>query len=407
MPRVLKLILLICLCPLLVACAGTPVSPDLTLAEGQLIESDNAFGWKLFREIVAQDSNGNVFVSPLSVAMALGMTLNGADAETREAMESTLELSGLTIDEINKCYQHLLEVLERLDPEVRFQLANSIWYRLGFDFEQEFITLNKTYFSAEVTGLDFTDPTAPDAINAWADQNTNGKIKEIVDQISPDVVMYLINAIYFKGTWTYQFNEEDTKDDWFNLTDGSQTACKMMSLQSDFQYFGNSEFQMIDLPYGNGDFSMTILLPALGTDMDQFIAALNQSNWDRWRSSLSEKAIALDLPRFSLEYEITLNDALAALGMGIAFTAGEADFSGMSDCNCLWIGKVKHKTFVEVNEEGTEAAAVTSVSMVLSADSQPQLITMSCDRPFLFVIQEHASNTILFLGKMVRPASAC
>ncbi len=405
MSRVLKLMLPICLCPVLVACAGTPVSPDFTLAEGQLIESDNAFGWKLFREIVAQDIDGNVFVSPFSVAMALGMTLNGADRETREAMESTLELSGLTVEDINKCYQHLIEVFGGLDPEVRFQLANSIWYRLGFDFEKEFITLNKTYFNAEVTGLDFADPSAPDAINAWVDQNTNGKIKEIVDRMSPDVVMYLINAIYFKGTWTYQFNEEDTRDDWFNLPDGSQTACKMMSLQSDFHYFGNSEFQMIDLPYGNGDFSMTVLLPALGTNLDELIATLNQSNWDQWRSSLSEKPVALELPRFSLEYELTLNDVLTSLGMGIAFTPGEADFSKMLTTDRVWIGEVKHKTFVEVNEEGTEAAAVTSVAMVMSADSEPQLISMRCDRPFLFLIQEHASKTILFVGKIAQPTT--
>jgi len=404
MLRVLSLILLCSVCLGLVACAGTPISPDLTLAEEKLIESDNAFGLKVFQEIVAQNGDNNVFISPLSVAMALGMTLNGANGETREAMEATLELSGLTIEEINECYRHLIEVLQGLDPEVRFQLANSIWYELGLDFEQEFIELNKTYFDAEVTGLDFGDPASPAVINGWVHENTNGKIKEIVDQIDPLVVMYLINAIYFKGTWTYQFNEEDSKDDWFNLPDDSEAPCKMMSVEGDFQYYQHSDFQMIDLPYGNGDFSMTILLPTSGTDVDQLVADLNQSNWDQWSNRLSENPVALEFPRFSLEYELTLNDALTALGMGIAFSPGQADFTKMLTADRLWIDEVKHKTFVEVNEEGTEAAAVTSVSMTLSAGSEPHLITMRCDRPFLFFIREHSSQTILFVGKIVEPA---
>jgi serine protease inhibitor len=403
MVRVLNLILLCCICLVIVACAGTPFSPELTLAERDLIESDNSFGLELFKEIIAEDQGGNVFISPLSVAMALAMTLNGADAETREAMEATLELSGLSVEEINESYKHLIQVLQGLDPEVRFQLANSIWYRLGFDFEQDFIDLNKTYFDAEVTGLDFTDPETVAVINAWVDENTNGKIEEIVDQIDPNVVMYLINAIYFKGTWTYQFDEEDTKDDLFNLPDGSQTSCKMMSVQGDFQYFDNSDFQIIDLPYGNGDFSMTVLLPKPGKDVDELIAGLNQESWDQWMNSLSQEAVDLELPRFGLEYEMTLNDALTALGMGIAFTP-EADFSNMLKSHDLWIDEVKHKTFVEVNEEGTEAAAVTSVSMALtSAGSEPQLIPMRCDRPFLFLIQEHDSQTMLFVGKIVEP----
>jgi serpin B len=387
----------------IVACAGTPFSPELTLAERDLIESDNSFGLELFKEIIAEDSDSNVFISPLSVAMALAMTLNSADGETRKAMEATLELSGLSVEEINESYDHLIQVLQGLDPEVRFQLANSIWYRLGFDFEEDFIDLNKTYFDAEVTGLDFTDPETVAVINAWVDENTNGNIKEIVDQIDYDVVMYLINAIYFKGTWTYQFDEEDTKDDWFNLPDDSQTSCKMMSIQGDFQYFENSDFQIIDLPYGNGDFSMTVLLPRPGKDVDELIADLDQESWDQWMDSLSQEAVDLELPRFGLEYELTLNDALTALGMGIAFTP-EADFSNMLKSSPLWIDEVKHKTFVEVNEEGTEAAAVTSVSMTLeSAGSDPQLTSMRVDRPFLFLIQEHDSQTMLFVGKIVEP----
>ncbi|PIP11582.1 MAG: proteinase inhibitor I4 serpin, partial [bacterium (Candidatus Stahlbacteria) CG23_combo_of_CG06-09_8_20_14_all_40_9] len=279
----------------------------------------------------------------------------------------------------------------------------SIWYRQEFSFEEEFINLCKTYFNALVRGLDFNDPNAADTINGWVEENTNGRIKEIVDKpIDPWIVMFLINAIYFKGTWTYEFDEELTKDDWFYLPDGSRKPCKMMEQRSEYNYFSNPDFQAVDLPYGDGDFSMTVFLPHPQKNIDSLIAEFNEENWDNWINSFSKDSGDIYIPKFTLEYGIKLNDVLKALGMGIAFDPYQADFTKMYKPGGIWIGEVKHKTFVEVNEEGTEAAAVTSVEIELGTGG-PSGFYMRVDRPFVFVIRENKSQAILFMGKIVEP----
>jgi serpin B len=335
--------------------------------------------------------------------MALGMTMNGADGDTWEAMQEVLELSGLTDQEINEAYESLIELLGVLDSEVIFQIANSIWYRQDILFREEFFDLAETYFDAEISGLDFSNQNTIDIINSWVDENTNGKIKEIVDEIDPLTVMFLINAIYFKGTWTYEFDEEQTKDDLFTLPDESQKACQMMYLVNEFQYYENSDFQVIDLPYGDGDYSMTIFLPRSGKDVDSLIAEFDENSWREWLDSMGKADVALYLPKFKVEYELDLNEVLTALGMGIAFEPGNADFTKMCESGGLYIHKVKHKTFVEVNEEGTEAAAVTSVEMRLTS-AGPDYTTMRVDRPFMFAIRETNSQTLMFMGKIVEPS---
>ena len=404
MYKILNFSLVLLLCIGLTQCTESPVSPisrELTLAEKHLVESDNKFGFKLFKEIIKEEKDKNVFISPLSVSMALGMTYNGANGSTQEAMQATLELSGLTIQEVNESYKSLIELLTGLDPKVQFQIANSIWYRQEFSFEEEFINLCKTYFNALVRGLDFNDPNAADTINGWVEENTNGKIKEIVDKpIDPLIVMFLINAIYFKGTWTYEFDEDKTKDDWFYLPDGSRKPCKMMEQRIQCDYFSNPDFQAIDLPYGDGDFSMTIFLPRPQKNIDSLIAEFTEENWDNWINSFSKDSGDIYIPKFTLEYGIKLNDVLKALGMEIAFDPYRADFTRMYKPGGIWIDKVKHKTFVKVNEEGTEAAAVTSVEMGFVSVSG---FYMRVDRPFVFVIRENKSQTILFMGKIVEP----
>jgi serine protease inhibitor len=399
--------LLLCLCLGVLGCSKNSVSDDpkgwreLTVSEKSLVESGNQFGLKLFKEIIQEEKDKNVFISPLSVSMALGMTYNGANGETQEAMQKTLELNGLTIQEVNESYKSLIELLAGLDPKVKFQIANSIWYRQELSFEKEFIDLNKKYFNAEVRGLDFAAPDAASIINGWVDKNTNGKIKEIVDSpIDPLTVMFLINAIYFKGFWTYQFDKKLTKDDWFILPDSSKKPCKMMTQDGEFQYFENAVFQAIDLPYGNGDFSMTIFLPNPKIDIDSLIGEFNQENWNKWINSFFKQEVSLEFPKFTLEYKLILNNSLKALGMKIAFNPDQADFTNMyKGPESLFISQVKHKTFVQVDEEGTEAAAVTSVGIQMT--SAPPW--MRVDRPFIFVIRENKSQTILFMGKIVEP----
>jgi len=390
---------------LTVCCNTTPFEPEsqtpreLTTLEKQLVQSDNTFGFKIFKNLdsSSEETEKNVFISPLSISMALGMTLNGADGETREAMEKILELDGLTLQEINKSYKSLMDLLLQLDPKVVFQIANSIWYRQDYSIEEEFIQLNKTYFDAQVRALDFNNPDAVDTINSWVHENTNGKIKNIVNSIDPLTLMFLINAIYFKGIWTYQFEKDKTSDSWFHLPDGSQVSCNMMTQEAKFSYFQNEKFQAIDLPYGDGLFSMTILLPSSQIDIDSLIADFNQQQWSEWMSSFSEQSVTVYIPRFKLEYELSLNDILSGLGMAIAFDPASADFTRMYAPGGLYIHQVKHKTFVEVNEEGTEAAAVTSVEMPLTSIGT----VMRIDRPFVFMIRENSSQTILFLGKIV------
>ncbi len=379
-----------------------PVARDLTPLEKQLVESDNKFGFKLFNEIIKQEQDKNIFISPLSVSMALGMTVNGANGETQAAMERTLELAGLTTEDINRSYQSLIGLLTNLDRKVIFQIANSIWYRQGMNFEQEFIDRNQIYFDALVRALDFGDPNSVVTINDWVKDNTNGKIKKIIDNIDPNIVMFLMNAIYFKGTWTYEFDKELTQDDFFKLTDDSRKPCKMMVQTNEFNYFENDDFQAIDLPYGDKQFNMTVLLPRSSNDIDSLIEGLNNRNWSQWLTNFSPDSVTLQFPKFKLEYEIKLNDVLAALGMGIAFT-GAADFTGMYKPGGLWIDYVKHKTFVEVNEEGTEAAAVTVVAIDESLGGPEPPKFMRVDRPFVFVIRENHSGTLLFMGKIVEP----
>jgi len=332
----------------------------------------------------------------------LGMTYNGANGETQEAMAEALELSGLTLQEVNESYQSLIELLRGLDPKVQFRIANSIWFRQDREPEKEFIDLCKEYFDALVRSMNFADPNAAKIINGWVYDNTNGKIEEIVDDpINPLIVMFLINAIYFKGTWTYQFDEESTKDTLFTLPDGTPKPCRMMEQRGFYRYFSNDDFQAVDLPYGDGDFSMTIFLPKPKVEINSLIAEFTPENLSYWLGCFSSDSGDIYIPKFKLECGPGLNRVLKTMGMEIAFTDA-ADFSKMYKGGGVWIDTVIHKTYVEVNEEGTEAAAVTVVVMIQST-AEPSGFHMRVDRPFIFLIRENVSQTILFIGKIVEP----
>ncbi|MFC1683294.1 serpin family protein [Candidatus Zixiibacteriota bacterium] len=378
---------------------------DISEAEKALIESDNKFGLTLFRHINAAQGDSNIFISPLSISMALGMTLNGADGATREAMEQTLELSGLTREEINHSYRHLIDLLTQLDPKVQFDIANSIWYNLYLpEPEATFLERCQQYFDALVTALDFSLPEAAPTINAWVEESTQGKIEEIVDDpIDPDICMFLINAIYFKGSWVYQFDESQTEDEPFYLLDGSTTTCQLMAQKAVHGHLLNENFSAVDLPYGDGSYSMTLFLPEQHRDPDDLIERMTPENVNAWLSQFASDSVDVFIPRFKLEYFRELKDDLTALGMGIAFDPNLANFRNMYSAMPVWISKVKHKTFVEVNEEGTEAAAVTSVEMEYSAI--PETPVFRADRPFVFMIRENESGTILFIGKIVDPTA--
>ncbi len=372
---------------------------DLTAVEKELVSSSNKFGLKLFREIVSQEGNKNVFVSPLSVAMALGMTYNGANGATQEAMQNTLGLQGMSLEDVNRSYRSIIDSLRGLDSKVTFQIANSIWYRQGFEVESTFVNLNRTYFDAIVRALDFADASAVATINDWVNESTNGKISTILDVIPKEAVMYLIDAIYFKGVWKFKFDPAETSARPFYLPDGSTKTCQMMKMTCDeVVTLRTDSFSAVDLKYGGGDYSMAILLPNSSTNLESIMAQLTDENWQTWLGEFQSRGMTLYLPKFEIEYEKSLNDALTALGLGIAFS-GSADFTGINRLGNLAISEVKHKTYVKVDEEGTEAAAVTSVGVWVTY--QPS--GLDVNRPFLFVIHENHSGTILFMGKIVDP----
>lgn len=380
-----------------------PSELKLTPSQKSLISSNNTFGLKLFKEIAAQEEKDtNIFISPLSVAYALAMTYNGADGTTKEAMEETLELSGLTIEEINTSFKNLMNALMTLDDQVILTIANSIWYRDDFYVEPDFISVNEEYYNAEVAALDFSDPAAVTTINNWVADHTNNKITEIIQFIPPETVMYLINAIYFKGIWKYEFDESNTVEKPFFTESGEAITCSAMVQQSEFCYMKNDLFEAIELPYGKENFSMIILLPDQSKTVDDIIESLDNSTWNAWMSALSDKVeVKVSLPKLKVEYEKELKNILAALGMDIAFSPFEANFSKINPTTQLYISRVIHKTFLEVNEEGTEAAAVTAVEVGLtSIEPGKNVIYFNVNRPFILALREKSSNTILFMGSI-------
>jgi serpin B len=315
-------------------------------------------------------------------------------------MRSTLELDGMTVDEVNQANQSLIALLRGLDPRVQFTIANSIWYRLGFSVEQPFLNANHTYYDARVEALDFGAPTAAPTINAWVNEQTQGKIKEIVQAIPPEVVMYLINAIYFKGDWTRQFNKSLTTTRPFHLEDGSTINIPTMTYGAEVfvRHRWTSLADVIDLPYGGEAFSMTIVLPREGVSVDSVVASLTLSDWNDWTAGLDSGVVELYLPKFKIENSLSLANPLTGLGMGIAFSDA-ADFSKINRAEELWITDVLHKSYVDVNEEGTTAAAVTGVAIGTTAGPP----ALAVDRPFLFALRENLSGTILFMGVIRQP----
>ena len=382
----------------------TALPRALSSGEQAVIGASNAFGFGLLRELDKTRADSNIFMSPLSASMALGMTMNGAAGQTFEEMRASLAFGTTPAAEINASYRSLIDMLRVLDATVDFRIANSIWYRNGFPFEQTFLDESQQYFDAKVAGLDFANASAVPSINDWVKQSTNGKIEKIVDgPIDADVVMYLITAIYFNGSWTTRFDKNQTRTEPFTTIGGTTAPIAMMRRTDTVRVAETADAQVVDLPYGGGAYAMTILLPKQGKSVRDVVATLTADSWRSAVAGTTAREVELQMPKFTLRWEALLNDPLQALGMRQPFQGGSADFTRMSRSagDRLYISKVKQKSFVDVHEEGTEAAAVTSVEIRVVCTCGPQLIRI--DRPFVFAIRERLSGTILFLGKIVRP----
>lgn len=363
----------------------------------------SSFAFKLYNQILKRRTGDNTFVSPVSVMLALAMTYNGADGTTRQAMARTLELDGMSLEEVNSAFADLKSALTQTDPKIQLKIANSVWAKKGFTMRPAFIERNKQYYGAEVASLDFNDPSAADAINSWVNKNTEGKIEKIMDAISPDDILYLINAIYFKGQWRLEFDKKQTKPDVFRLSNGERKTLPMMSQSAGYFYYKGKNFQSFALPYGKGGVSMYVFLPDEQTTLDQFEQDLTRENWDMWMKSFSARPGDVMLPRFKVEWGAKLNDALKALGMAEAFDE-RADFSQITEPQFgkLFISRVVHKSICEVNEEGTVAAAVTSVVVGVTS-APPEKFVVKVDKPFFFAIRDSATGLVLFMGSVKNP----
>lgn len=397
----------------ILAACGNPEEPPLTslprelsLVEQQLVEADNEFAFRLLRATVAADPGPvNHFISPLSASVALGMTLNGAANATADSMRATLGFGTLGIGEINAGYRGLIDLLATLDGSVTWQLANSVWYRDDYVFRDTFLEATRTHFDADTRPLDFAAPAAGPTINQWVRDRTQNRIATIVPEpLPPDAIMYLINAIYFKGRWTTRFDPARTERAAFYAPGG---AVQVPMMRSGGQIparagIGEDGVTVLELPYAREAFAMTIVMPATGVSIDSLARGVTRAQWQQWLGLLNSDEMFVSLPKFRIEYGTSLNQALTSLGMGIAFCeSGRYDFTSMDPSGQACLFDVRQKTFVEVDEAGTEAAAATAVGVgVVSAP--PSVVI---ERPFIFAIRERLSGTILFLGVVRDPAA--
>ena len=378
-----------------------PDAEPIVLELAGKVNSDNDFAFNLFKTTYGLAEESNVFISPLSVNMALSMTMNGAKNATLDEMKEVMKAKNYSLDEINKYNKSLREALVAVDKSTTLSIANSIWYHDKCTLEDEFISVNKDNYDAEIKTVDFGSPNAVNQINSWVSDKTNKKIPEIIKELSPENMICLINAIYFKGIWREKFDKNRTKDENFYSEDGANMGkVKMMSQTHRFLYSEDENCGYLMLPYGNQAFSMVVMLPHEEKTINDVISNLNSESWHD-AMYMDSYEVNLRLPRFRAECDYEMHKAiLPEMGMVTSFSDA-ADFSGMTpDKMLIRISKVIHKTFVEVNEEGTEAAAVTAVTGDLMAPPPGTIIDYVVNKPFAFAIRENSTGLILFIGKI-------
>jgi serine protease inhibitor len=376
-------------------------APDVV--SDKLVAANTTFGFKLFAQALKADAGKNVFISPASVAIALGMTYNGAKGETQQAMARALELQGLSLATVNQSNASLISALQKADPAVEVAIANSLWAQKDGGFQREFLRRNQQFYKAQITELNLRQPGAAGQINAWVKQQTRGKITQIVDQVQPNLVLMLLNAVYFKGKWSQPFDPSDTVERPFTLADGSRKPHPMMTQTGRYDYYETQQFQAVSLPYGAGRFSLYLFLPKSQSNLSALYQDMTAAKWNQWMNEFQSRPGSVQIPKFKLEYDLNLNNALKALGMGVAFDANRADFSGMSQAK-LAIDQVRHKTFVEVNEAGTEAAAATAVGIMVTSTQVPEPpFKLVADRPFFCAIRDNETGSLLFMGSITNP----
>jgi serine protease inhibitor len=371
---------------------------QLTANQGKRVTQDNEFAFDLLKKTITASGETNVFVSPLSVSIALGMTWNGAIGTTKTEMEAALKMNGMSATDINDYYRIMLSTLPSIDPTTKLSIANSLWFRTGLEVKPDFLKVNSDYFNAYIKQMDFSQAWALDTINNWCAKKTNNLIKNPLDKISPDAVMYLVNAIYFKGIWRKHFETKNTQEANFTNEFGNQVKVNMMYQKDTFNFVQDDNAQYLDMPYGNNAFCMTVILPNDGKTIDNVLNYLTTDSWNNTIKYSHTKVVEVYFPRFKTQNKFLLNDPLKNMGMNLAFT-DNADFTNIANAP-LKITRVLHDTYVEVTEEGTEAAAVTIVEVGITSVLNAPIPVFRVNKPFLFVIREKSTGVILFIGKM-------
>lgn len=390
----------------LVACQRSAPDPapggtPLRLSSARFGSESSAFAFAFFKTLLAAEKpDANVLASPLSLHIALGMLLNGAEGKAADELLAALRLTGYSPEQYNQLYRELTTGLPAVDRRVTVAIANSVWHRQVVPVLPSYIAALQSTFGAEVKPLT-ADPTP---INQWVSEKTAGKITKMFDSVDGDLVLLLLNAVYFKGDWKYQFDEKNTTNAPFAFPDGRKNLVPMMRQEGTFRYAFTPGYAAAELPYGAGDYRMTVVLPAAETDVNAFAATFDQTAWDGLQDQLREGGLIVKLPRFEFEYEYqpNLNATLQALGIRAAFGGGLTKIRKEDD---LFVSQVRQKAYIKTDEKGSEAAAVTSVGIALTSAGGPPPTppTFLADRPFLFFISEKNSGTVLFAGRVSVP----
>ena len=387
----------------------TPVDNLIT---NQLVSASEGFGFQLLLQLMKQDVDKNVFISPFSIAIALAMTYNGAQGTTEQAMAEVLGLEGLSLEEINVANRSLLAMTGKLDAQIQLEVANSLWIKHGIVLDDDFAQRLRDAYASEVANVDFDNPEEAAAIiNRWVEEKTQEKIKDLLKPSTLiEAIAVLVNAIYFKGSWTRQFDKDKTIERPFTLLDGTSNSHPMMVQSGYYLHHETEKFQAVSLPYGEGRVSMYVFLPRQSSSIEEFQMLLTAKNWQSWMSQFYSMEGNVVLPRFKVEYDTSLKDSLSALGMDVAFS-DDANFNGMGAVNLsnmalvpLKISDVIHKAIIEVNEEGTVAAAATAVIMATTTSIMPSF-SMIVDRPFFHAIRDNQTGALLFMGFVLDPTS--
>ncbi len=365
----------------------------------KIVEANNEFAFSIFKEIAKEETKANYMISPVSASLALGMVCNGAKNETLNAFNQAFNYGDASLNEINTVNQSIINHLTENTFGSTFSIANSLWIDNRFPVKEEFIKLNKRFYNAEVQNLDFKNSNSVNIINNWVSDKTQEKIPTIIEDIPSNMVMYAINALYFKSDWKYTFDKKNNTLEPFYIDLQSLKETEMMNMSEDLLYLENNFFSSVLLPYKNDKYNMVLLLPNINKSIKEVISVLDEKQWKQWLNQYTKERVSLSLPKFSFSYEKMFNKALKNMGLGIAFT-DRADFSGISN-TATQISFVLQKTYIEVNEQGTEAAAATAVGIGTTSIGLDYKLVLN--RPFLFLITEKTTQAISFIGKIGSP----